>query len=262
MSIPLRIAVSCALATVASCAFNEALVTDVKGSCAEVYSGSVCTWARMRGDVPLEVGATIPMATIERSPPPEGMVWPPRPVAVLDMPMAGRDKSGIVHLTMYWEAMGHPPGAYMTPHYDFHFNAITSAQRAAIDCSDLTKPAALPAAYALPDIPLPPDMSHMMGVPALIGLCVPLMGMHAVPTSELEATQPFRGTMVIGYLRGKPIFVEPMVSRSMLMERKSFDLPLPEVDGFAGAHPTRFRADYDAAKQEYRLVFSDFVSGR
>ncbi|HZP87914.1 MAG TPA: hypothetical protein VFB54_13950 [Burkholderiales bacterium] len=262
MSVVLRIVVSLAFAMLASCAANETLLSEVKGTCTEVYNGAVCTWAKMNGDLPLEVGATIPIATIENSPPPQNMVWPPVPIAALDIPLPARAKSGLVHFSMYWEGMGHPPGAYMTPHYDFHFNAITSAERMAIDCSDLAKPAALPVAYALPDIPLPPDMAHMMGVPALVGLCVPQMGMHAVPASEVESTQPFRGTMVIGYLRGKPIFVEPMISRAMLLERKSFDLAVPEIHGFAGAHPTRFRADYDAAKQEYRLVFSQFVDTR
>ncbi len=214
----------------------------------------------MQGDSVLEVGAVIPIASIENSPAQVPMVWPPVPIAVLDIPEAARQKSGLVHVTMYWEAAGHPPGAFMTPHFDFHFNTIVSAERSAIDCADLGKPAALPVAYALPDIPLPPDMATMMGVPALIGLCVPQMGMHAIPASDIERKDPFRASMVIGYAHGKPIFVEPMVAKAMLMERKPFDLVVPQIPGLAGAHPTKFHADYDATKQEYRMTFSGFAA--
>lgn len=236
-------------------------VVEVKGPCVDVYKSPVCTWSRTQGDSLLEVGAVVPLASIENSPAQVPMVWPPVPVAVLDIPEAARQKSGLAHFTMYWEAGGHPPGAYMTPHFDFHFNMITNSERGAIDCVDVSKPAALPAAYALPDIPLPPDMTAMMGVPALIGLCVPKMGMHAIPASELDSKEPFRASMVVGYSRGKPIFVEPMVAKATLMEKKSFDLAIPQVPALAGAHPTKFRAEYDAATQQYRMILSGFTTG-
>jgi hypothetical protein len=67
--------------------------------------------------------------------------------------------------------------------------------------------------------------------------------------------------MVVGYAQGKPIFLEPMVAKTMLMERKSFDLAIPQIPGLAGLHPTKFRADYDPTKQEYRMIFSAFATG-
>lgn len=234
---------------------------EVKGACADVNKAPVCTWAEMQGDTLLQVGLVLPIAAIENAPPPHAMAWPPVPIAVLDIPEQARKQSGLVHFTMYWEAGGHPPAAYMTPHFDFHFNTIAQAERTSIDCSDVSKPTALPANYALPDIELPPDMAKMMGVPALVGLCVPQMGMHAVPAVDIASDKPFRGTMVIGYSRGKPIFLEPMITKAMLLERKSFDLAIPVIPGSVGVRPTRFRSDYDAAKQEYRMMFSDFKSG-
>ena len=45
---------------------------------------------------------------------------------------------------------------------------------------------AVGATFALPDIPLPPDMAKMTGVPTLVGLCVPHMGMHAILATEIE----------------------------------------------------------------------------
>jgi hypothetical protein len=146
----------------------------------------------------------------------------------------------------------------MTPHFDFHFYAIPAAEREAIDCADTAKPAALPSGYGLPDIALPPEMADMVGVSTLVGLCVPQMGMHGIVQAEIDRTDAFEGTMVVGYYQGTPIFIEPMISKAMLLRRASFDLPVPAVPGFAGAVPTRFHAEYDAASASYRFVMSGF----
>ena len=240
-----------------SCAGDTAAV-DVKGSCAEVHGAQVCTWAKTRGSSLVELGALVPLASIENAPEHPPMIWPPPPTAKIELPQSVRQQSGLQELTVFWEAMGHPPGPYLTPHFDFHFYTIPAAEREAIDCSDLSKPAALPAEYGLPDVDLPPDMAKLTGVPTLVGLCVPAMGMHSLLDAEMKSTETFRGTMVIGYYRGKPIFIEPMVTRAMLMEKKSFDLAIPNVPGL-GAHPTKFRAEYDAAANAYRFTFSAFV---
>jgi len=241
----------------ASCASDAPLV-DVQGSCADVHGAQVCTWARMHGSSLVEAGALVPIASIENAPELGPMTWPPAIAATIELPQPVRQQSGLVELTVFWESMGHPPGPYLTPHFDFHFYTIPAAEREAIDCKDVSKPTALPAAYGLPDVDLPPDMATMAGVPTLVGLCVPMMGMHALLDSEMKSTNTFRATMVVGYYRGKPIFIEPMVTRAMLMERNSFDLAIPGVPGL-GPHPTRFRAEYDATGNAYRFTFSEFV---
>ncbi len=260
MSITSRAVAPALLVSIIGACSTEAPITEVQGSCADVYGSQVCTWARTQGDNLFEAGAVVPIASIENSPADEPMAWPPAAVAVLDIPEAAQQKSGLRHFTMYWEAGGHPPGAFLTPHFDFHFYTIASAERSAIDCVDLSKPAELPAVYALPDVQLPPHMAEMTGVPVLTGLCVPQMGMHALPASEIESTELFHASMVVGYIHGKPIFIEPMVAKAMLMEKKSFDLAIPQIPGLVGAHPTKFHAEYDATKQEYRMVFSEFTS--
>jgi hypothetical protein len=232
---------------------------DVQGACAAAFKGQVCTWANMTGKTLQEAGAVIPFASIANAPTDQPMIWPPAPVAALDMPDAVRQQGGLTRLTMFWEAEGHPPGAFMTPHFDFHFYTITAAAIGAIDCKDERKPTALPAAFGLPDILLPPDMAHMAGVPTLVGLCVPKMGMHAILTSEIERADAFNGTMVIGYYKGQVIFIEPMVSKLTLMKKASFDLAMPKVPGLVGPHPTVFHAQFDAAQQAYRFAFSGFV---
>ena len=255
---PVRVMSFIALTAVIGACAKEAPIAEVSGGCATVNKAQVCTFASMKGATVLEVGATVPIASIENAPAVEAMVWPPVASAILDVPEPARKETGLNHFTMYWEAGGHPPGPYLQPHFDFHFYTVPNASRMAIDCKDLTKPATLPAGYALPDIPLPPDMAKMMGVSTLVGLCVPQMGMHSLPAAEMESTAPFRGDIVVGSYAGKPVFIEPMVTKAMLMEKKSFDFPIPAIPGI-GAHPTKFHAEFDAAKQSYRFVFSGFV---
>lgn len=244
-------------AGLSACA-KDAPVVAVNGECADVYHAQVCTWARTKGDSVVDVGAIVPVASIENAPLDAPPAWPPASAAVLPLPAAVQQKTGLTHLTMYWESMGHPPGPYLTPHFDFHFYSVRQDERSAMDCADLSKPSALPSLYSLPDVALPPPMAKMTGVNTLVGLCVPQMGMHALPAAALADTNPMRATMVIGYYKGKPIFVEPMVSRAMLMEKKAFDLPIPSIPGMRDNYPRSFRAEYDAQQKAYRFVFSDF----
>ena len=52
-----------------------------------------------------------------------------------------------------------------------------------------------------------------------------------------------------------------MISKALLMKKESFDLPMPAVPGRTGAQASKFHAEYDAQKQEYRLIFSGFSAG-
>jgi hypothetical protein len=249
------------LATVLCACAKEVPVVEVKGECVDAYQAQLCTWARMQGTTVVAVGLTVPTASIENAPDDQDMVWPPAITATLRMPESAQQQAGLTELTVFWEAHGHPPGPYLTPHFDFHFYTIPPAERSAIDCTDETKPAVMPAGYSLPDVILPPPLAEMAGVSTLIGLCVQQMGMHSLLTSELESTDTFRGSMVIGYYHGTPIFIEPMLTRSLLLERRSFDLPIPSIPGMTGAYPQAFRAEYDAQQQVYHFVFSDFAPG-
>jgi hypothetical protein len=212
----------------------------------------------MEGDAVVEVGATVPMASIEGAPDDWPFTWPVTTSAVVDMPEPAVRQTGVSHLTMYWEPMGHPPATYLVPHFDFHFYLIPPEERLAIDCSQLSKPSEPPEGYSLPDEQLPPELVEITGVETLIGVCVPEMGMHALVTAEMESPEPFDGTMIVGYYEEMPIFLEPMISRSLLLERRSFDLTVPAVPGIRGEQPTMFRAEYDAGQDAYRFTFSEF----
>lgn len=227
---------------------------EIAGSCQPAFGASVCTWARMADAKVVAFGATIPIATIEQSPAEHPMAWPPVAEAVVPLPAEVRAATGVDHLTIYWEAHGHPPTPYLTPHFDFHFYVISDSARRAMDCSDTSKPAELPSGYALPDVEIP-------GLGMLKGLCVPQMGMHALESATLADTVTFSGAMVLGYYAGKSIFFEPMISKAMLLEKKGFSLALPTPAGAPGGvhFPTKFQADYDASLPGYRFVFSDFA---
>jgi hypothetical protein len=243
-----------------ACAKDDAIV-ETKGSCADAFKASMCTYAKTKGSTLVEAGAVIPMASIENAPKTAPMVWPPVADAVANMPDSSVKQSGMTHMTFYWEADGHPPVAFMTPHFDFHFYLTSPAEVASMDCKDLSKPSALPAAFTLRDEELPPDMQKMMGVKSLVGLCVPGMGMHSLLTSEYERKDAFEGSMVIGYYKGKAVFIEPMISKATLMKKASFDIPIPDVPGLTGAHPTKFHAEWDAAGNSYRFMFTGFAAG-
>jgi len=198
--------------------------------------------------------ATVPLPMVENAPDEAPMEWPPVPAAVLRLPEVVSANTGFDELTVFWEPHGHPPGPYLTPHFDFHFYSISGANVQAIDCADSTKPAQLAAGYELPDVTIEP-------IGDLVGLCVPGMGMHALPAAELASTAPFEKTMVLGYYAGQPIFVEPMITSAALLERHSFTLDIPEIPGGAAnvRYPKKFSADYDAVAHTYTFRFSDFT---
>jgi hypothetical protein len=224
-------------------------------SCADVLDSEVCTWVVMEGGAAVELGATIPLALIEAVPVDAEMVWPPQELATVALPVEARESLGIDHLGINWEAHGHPPTSFLTQHFDFHFYNITQAEVRAIDCVDGSKPAALPARYALPDIDVPE-----LGM--LQGLCVPNMGMHAMPAGDVNETEAFEASMMLGYYGAEPIFFEPMVSRDLLLAKSDFSLRVPAIRGLpAGvSYPSEFRAEYDEAEAQYRLIFSGFYA--
>jgi hypothetical protein len=246
------------LVIAAGCAPAAPSTTEVAGQCGDLFGSQACTWADTQGDSVTAFGATIPLASITAAPtPPADSTMseeaPPVAAAVLALPAQATQATGFTHMTVNWEAHGHPPATFLTPHFDFHFYAVSNDDRMAIDCSDTTKPAAAPAGYVLPDMPMPDGTMNA-------GVCVPQMGMHAVPESDMTATTPFNGSMIVGYYHGSMIFMEPMLARTFLEAKQDFTLPIATPTAIpAGVRtPMAFRATFDSTAQAWRLEFSDF----
>lgn len=231
----------------------ETATETIMGDCGSVHGADICTWGETMGGEVTAFGATIPMDAITGAPEEAPMAWPPEASAVVKLPDAVATATGFHSLTVFWEPHGHPPGAYLTPHFDFHFYSMADEARMAIDCVDTSKPSAIPAGYALPDVNIPE-------IGDLPGLCVPTMGMHSLPASELESPEVFEKTMVVGYYQGESIFIEPMITKATMMQRQGFTLDIPEIPGKpAGArYPMQFRADFDSTANAFRFVFSGF----
>lgn len=241
----------------AACGSRAPVVEMVDGACSPVHGADVCTWGETTNGAVTAFGATVPISAIENAPPDAAMTFPPMAAATIALPASVAASTGFQTLTIFWEPHGHPPGPYLTPHFDFHFYSLSATEINAIDCSDSSKPAQAPAAYALPDVAIP-------GMGELVGLCIPMMGMHAVSAAELASEAVFEKTMVVGYYSGAPIFVEPMLTRATLMQRQGFTLEMPEVPGrpSTARYPMKFRADYDSTAQAYRFVFSELEAAK
>ena len=222
----------------------------IDGECKDMFGADVCTWGVLNGDEVVEFGATIPLASIEGAPVDAPMVFPPPLIAAVRLPAEVREATGFDHLGINWEVTGHPPQTWQTPHFDFHFYTLTPTEMAAVDCTNLEKPASLPDGYTLPDIDIP-------GVGMLVALCVPGMGMHAARESLLDDTELFDATMIMGYYDQAFMSVEPMIARTTLEAQQSFSLDIPTVPdpGRATMLPTGFEAVYDAEAKAYRFVF-------
>jgi len=246
----------CLAVAAAACGGSEPAPTvseqTIDGECRPVFGSDVCTFGVSVNGTVTEFGATVGLASIENAPSEGEMVFPPHFEAVVPLPAEVTQATGYNHLGVNWELHGHPPALFLTPHFDFHFYSIAPADVQAIDCTNLEKPATLPAGYTLPDIDVP-------GLGMLTGLCVPTMGMHAMATAELDKTEPFEGSMIAGYYAGRNIFIEPMISRAKLEQAQSFDLSVPAAP--AGLEPgvrwpSGFRAVYDEATRSYRFIFT------
>jgi hypothetical protein len=230
----------------------------VQGGEAPLFGSSVATWAKLdaAGNV-LEAGVTIPYAVIENAPD-ENHSEEFKADAVVEFPADVQRTTFLDHLGLFWEPHGHEPeGRYDTPHFDFHFFGIEPAGAAAIDCTNLEQrdPALAPDGW-LPPVPPGADPQDF---------CVPLMGYHLVPMTEFRSPgewQPcwFDKVMIAGEYAGRYSFLEPMVTKAVLEEKRSFELsvPRPVQLGRAALYPTKFEAIFDEGANAYQLVFSGF----
>ena len=203
----------------------------------------VTTFARIddQGTI-LGVGAVIPVKSLESvpdfDPAFQGNVG-------IEMPASVRDRTFIQLLRINWLAGGHGPAPYGAPHFDLHFYRGSMDEVSAISCADALFPAdILASGYEAPST------------------CVSGMGYHAWPSADL-ADGAFTASIILGYAAEKMVFIEPMITREVLLARQSFERDIARPASAGGArtlYPSHLTVTYVAATDAYTLDFNDFRS--
>lgn len=222
-------------------------------------NGTMRTYVEVVNGEPVEVGIALSEHALDNLPsghhdpgaiPFEGhyVMWE----YVLDMP--ANNPTPFQHVGLNWNLMGHEPaGIYDEPHFDFHFNLISDAERRTITPEDPKfdeKAAHHPAPTHVP-----------AGYVALPG-GVPLMGAHWVdPTSPELAGQQFGQTFIFGTWDGALIFAEPMITKAFLDAKPSYsaEIPVPEQVDVPGYYPTRYGIRWNEETKEYRVSLEGLV---
>lgn len=221
---------------------GERPTTKVDGKTSDLFGSQAASYAFVDDEtgVVVKVGFTVPVKAFADAP----AGAPFQDDLVLEMPKVARDQTILNHVRVNWLTSGHGPSPYSAPHFDMHFQRGSIAEVDAIDCAADKR---LPPATALPD---------GYGAPEL---CVNAMGQHSWPQADKGTA--WTGSIIMGYWATKVSFIEPMISKAKLLEKKSFELPVNKPASTGGAHtlfPRRMTAKFDAAAAAYAFEFDTF----
>lgn len=213
--------------------------TRVEGKSGQLFEGTAKSYATVDDEtgVVVTVGYTVPVKAFSSAP----AGAPFQDDLVLEMPKVARDQTILNHVRVNWLAQGHGPDPYGDPHFDMHFQRGTIDEVDAIDCRADTR---MPPATALPEGYGPPE------------LCVNAMGMHSWP--KADEGSDWKGSIIMGFWATKVSFIEPMISKAKLLEKKSFELEIGRPQSTGGAktlYPRRLTATYDATEDAYAFEF-------
>ena len=252
-------------ATISVLAQNQ--TKTIRGESGLLFGAQVTSWVKLNAQKVVEVGMTLSLKSIENAPLPAtndannmaGMSM--GPTLRLELPSVVKDTTFLDHIDLYWEAFGHSPARFITPHFDIHFFGISSANTDKIDCKNLTPPdlKLTPAGFA-PAVPPGVDPATM---------CVPNMGFHGLSLAEFTSPgqlKPglFDYTVVTGFYDNKFIFTEPMISKAFLLKKQSFGsvISRPAIVGRNTLYPTEFNLRFDSQKNAFQLIYSNFEMGQ
>ena len=229
------------------------------GTTQPLGDGTMRTYIEMVNSEPVEVGIALSEHALENLPSghhdPGAVVFEGHHVMweyVLDLP--ADNPTPFRHVALNWNLTGHEPaGIYDVPHFDFHFNLISDAERRTITPEDPKfddKAARLPASTHVP-----------AGYSAQPG-AVPLMGAHWVdPTSPELNGNPFGTTFLFGTWDGALIFAEPMITKAFLDAKPDFaaEIPVPAQVDVPGYYPSRYGVRWNEETKEYRVSLEALV---
>ena len=220
----------------------ERPTSRVAGKSATLFGSKASSYAYVDDEtgVVVSVGYTVPVKAFADAP----AGAPFQDDLVLEMPQVARDQTILDHVRVKWLPAGHGPDPYGAPHFDMHFQRGTVAEVDAIDCkADKRMPpaSALPTGYGAPE------------------LCVNAMGMHSWPKADMGTA--WKGSIIMGFWATKVSFIEPMISKAKLLQKKTFELPVNKPASTGGAHtlyPRRMTARYEADAASYSFEFDQF----
>lgn len=228
------------LAGACSSDVEPSAVKELDGTPVKVGGGSAYAYVITNGGVASSMGIAMTPSALNGLPSAD-TAW--------DLPMpAGANVAPIDHATLNWNWMGHPPGPYQLPHFDFHFYTISSSAQAAIQPGPDNTP--VPAADAPPD--------YISGVEA-----VPDMGVHWVDTTAAELHgQTFDRTFIYGFYHGNMVFVEPMATRAFLSNQPNTMDVVKQPQAFQkpGAYPRYYSAHIDPGSGTIRVSLDSLVT--
>ncbi|MFD0530662.1 hypothetical protein ACFQ1I_34710 [Kitasatospora arboriphila] len=246
--------------------------------------GAAHTYARLRGDEPVEIGVALTRGSLTDLPTEpadgrhcydrdgDGTVDPMHECAggheyALALPRALRDLPGMPldFALLDWDPAYHgPPKVYDRPHLDVHFYLQSDAERQAIrpgpcgiliDCTDFAT-----ATRPLPPEYLPADYTDK-------GLAQVAMGNHLTDlTGEEWHGKGFTRTFVYGTYDARITFLEPMVTLAALQAAEGADpadacrpVKQPQAWQVPGWYPRAYCVRHSADSGEYTVSLEDFA---
>ena len=247
------------------------------------YARAYVLYAAGDSGAPVEIGVALDERALENLPAPNPHAPRTSPGGhehvdnhpyLLSLPEQGAPPYRFVELD--WNPGGHePPGIYDTPHFDFHFYTVPPSERAAIVPSD---PRFQEKADRLPPERERPESYVVAAPPGAPAPAVPLMGVHWVDVGspELqgmfgkpEAYRPFTRTFIYGSWNGRFHFVEPMITRAHLLEKKNavdpaerdevVAVPMAPSYSTPGYYPGAYRITWDDETKEWRVALTKLV---
>lgn len=255
--------------------------TTVYGESGKIGQGTARTYAELNADgSPVSLGIVYTQAALEGLPTEPNMKSRCFDVngngtldmgecigdyeLILSMPPEVTQNSEIPfqHATLNWNAHGHPPAIWGTPHFDFHFYMISEEEvqairpgtcGAIINCDDFKRATTpVPAPYV-------PANYHS------VGDAVAAMGDHLVDAVAPELQDPpeveFTHSFIYGAYDGHISFYEPMITRDYLLGQpdECTAVSLPEAWEISGYYPTAYCIRYRADRQETTVSLEKFV---
>jgi hypothetical protein len=182
---------------------------------------------------------------------------------VLPLPaqIAGRADIPFGWAMLNWNPHGHPPEAWVPPHFDIHFYSIAETALREIrvgpcgifmNCEDFER--------AIKPVPAKYVHGDHVSVDAAVGE----MGNHLIDskTPEFgEPPQPFTHTWIFGAYDGRIIFHEAMITRDFLLSKPNLCAPIKQPSAWeaAGYYPTEYCIRHSEASGAVTVSMEVFV---